>query len=186
MSALTYIASNHPLPIIHNPHERMVSVNEAIALGKTNIHDCLLSPDFDRNKPGVMLVSDREVVFNIDTGEIDDGALDDDFALLSAEGCDSIYTEKEYAVYLEWNYYTEGRAQRIIDYIKQILRHTDEVEIWRIWMGTHERPLIRTTTIPISQFTPQDIQRMDDLTLFSELEEQYGLPVQYRLVIIKD
>lgn len=186
MSVLTYIASDHPLPIVPNPHERMVSVNEAIALGKTNIHDCLLSPDFDRNKPGVMLVSDREVVFNIDTGEIDDGALDDDFALLSAEGCDSIYTEKEYAVYLEWNYYTEGRAQRIIDYIKQILRHTDEVEIWRIWMGTHERPLIRTTTRSITQLTPQDIQRMDDLTLFSELEEQYGLPVQYRLVITKD
>ena len=186
MSALTYIASNHPLPIIHNPHERMVSVNEAIALGKTNIHDCLLSPDFDRNKPGVMLVSDREVVFNIDTGEIDDGALDDDFALLSAEGCDSIYTEKEYAVYLEWNYYTEGRAQRIIDYIKQILRHTDEVEIWRIWMGTHEHPLIRTTTRSITQLTPQDIQRMEDIPLFSEIEEQYGLPVQYRLVITKD
>ena len=127
MSALTYIASNHPLPIIHNPHERMVSVNEAIALGKTNIHDCLLAPDFDRDKPGVMLVSDREVVFNIDTGEIDDGALDDDFALLSAEGCDSIYTEKEYAVYLEWNYYTEGRAQRIIDYIKQM---NADVEAW--------------------------------------------------------
>ena len=186
MSALTYIASHHPLPIIHNPHERMVSVNEAIALGKTNIHDCLLSPDFDRNKPGVILVSDREVVFNIDTGEIDDGALDDDFALLSAEGCDSIYTEKEYAVYLEWNYYTEGRAQRIIDYIKQILRHTDEVEIWRIRMGIHERPLIRTTTRSITQLTPQDIQRIDDCALLSELEEQYGLPVQYRIVITKD
>jgi len=186
MSALTYIASDHPLPIVPNPHERMVSVNEAIALGKTNIHDCLLAPDFDRDKPGVMLVSNREVVFNIDTGEIDDGALDDDFALLSAEGCDSMYTEKKYAVYLEWNYYTEGRAQRIIEYIKENLRQTGEVEIWRIWMGTHERPLIRTTTIPISKLTPQDIQCLDNLTLFSDLEEQFNLPVQYRLVITKD
>jgi len=186
MSILTYIASDHPLPIVPNPHERMVSVNEAIALGKINIHNCLLAPDFDRDKPGVMLVSDREVVFNIDTGEIDDGALDDDFALLSAEGCDSMYTEKNYAVYLEWAYYTEGRAQRIIEYIKENLRHTDEVEIWRIWMGTHERPLIRTKNIPISQLTPQDIQRMEDIPLFSEIEEQYGLPVQYRLVITKD
>jgi len=186
MSVLTYIASNHPLPIVPNPHERMLSVNEAIALGKTNIPNFLLAPDFDRDKPGVILASDREVVFNIDTGEIDDGALDDDFALLSAEGCDSVCTEKEYAVYLEWNYYTEGRAQRIIEYIKENLRRTDEVEIWRIWMGTHERPLIRTTTIPISKLTPHDIQRLDNITLFSNLEEQFDLPVQYRLVITKD
>ena len=186
MSVLTYIASDYPLPIIHNPHERMVSVNEAIALGRTNIHDCLLAPDFERDKPGVMLISDREVVFNIDTGEIDDGALDDDFALLSAEGCDSMYTEKAYAVYLEWNYFTEGRAHRIIDYIKENLRHTDDVEIWRIWMGVHERPLIRTTTISISKLTPKDIQHLDNLTLFSDLEEQFDLPVQHRLVITKD
>ncbi len=87
---------------------------------------------------------------------------------------------------LEWAYYTEGRAQRIIEYIKENLRHTDEVEIWRIWMGTHERPLFRTTTRSITQLTPQDIQRIDDCALLSELEEQYGLPVQYRLVITKD
>lgn len=186
MSYLTYIASDHPLPIIPNPHDRLVSVNEAIALGKTNISDALLAPDFDRDKPGVILVSDREVIFNIDTGEIDDGTLDDDFALLSAEGCDSVYTEKKYAVYLEWNYYTEGRAMRIIEYIKENLRHTDEVEIWRIWMGTHERPLIRTATIPITKLTPQDIQRMDNLALFSEFEEQYDLPMQYRLVITQN
>jgi len=186
VSALTYIASDYPLPIVPNPHERMVSVNEAIALGVTQIHDVLLAPDFDRDKPGVMLVSDRDVVFNLYTGEVDDGALDDDFALLSAEGCDSMYTEKQYAVYLEWNYYTEGRALRIIEYIKENLRHTDDVEIWRISMGAHERPLIRTTSIPISRLTPQDIQRLDSLTLFSDWEEQYDLPIQYRLVITKE
>ena len=33
---------------------------------------------------GVILCSDREVVFDIDKGEIRDGALDDDFALFFA------------------------------------------------------------------------------------------------------
>lgn len=183
MSYLTYIASDHSLPVISNPHDRLVSVNEAIVLGKTNIPEVLLAPDFDRDKPGVLLVSDREVRFDLDAGKIIDGALDDDFALLSAESCDSVYTEKMHSVYLEWAYYTEGRANRIIEYIKENLRYTDEVEIWRIWMGEHEKPLIRTRTIPVSQLTPQDIQSIDSRQLLDESEKLHGLPVQYRLVI---
>lgn len=31
-----------------------------------------------------------------------------------------LYTDKEYGVYLEWDY-TEGRAKQIINYIKNVL-----------------------------------------------------------------
>ena len=183
MSVLTYIASDYPLEERPNPHERLVSVNEALALGKTDIHDFLLAPGFDRDEPGVILWTDRDVVFDIDHGEIRDGGLDDDFSLLRAEGLDGIFTEKKHAVSLEWHCYTEGRAGMVIDYIRENLRHTDEAELWHIWMGSGEKPLIRSRTIPISELVPEDIK-----TLISSnvTEEFYEIPIQYRIVITEE
>ena len=180
MSVLTYIASDYPLEDRPNRHERLVSVNEALALGKTNIPDFLLAPDFDRDKPGVILWSDREVVFDLDKGEIRDGALDDDFSLLCADGLDSIFTEKKHTVSLEWNYYTEGRAQMVIDYIRENLRYTDEAEMWHIWMGSEEKPLIRSRTVPVNELVPEDIRTLMESNVW---EEFHGIPIQYRLVI---
>lgn len=186
MSYLTYIASDYPLPIIKNPHEQLLSVNEALALGVEDIPDILLAPDIDRDKPEVILYSDREVVFDIDRNEIRDGAFADDFALLQAEGMDDVYSEKKYKVYLEWNYYTEERADQVIEYIRDNLFHTDEVEIWRIWMGTAEKPTIRSKRIPISELKGDDIRQLEEKDLLSESDELYGLPVQYRLLVTKE
>ena len=179
MSVLTYIASDFPLEERPNPHDRLVSVNEALALGLT-VPDILLRPDLDRDKPGVILCSDREVVFDIDKGEIRDGALDDDFALFCADGLDSIFTGKKYTVGLEWHYYTEGRARQVIDYIRENLQHTDTVELWHIWMGSCEKPLIRSRTVSIHALTPEDIRALMDGCV---AEEFYDIPIQYRIVI---
>ena len=45
-----------------------------------------------------------------------------------------IHTVKKHHVYLEW-ICTEGRAKKVIEYVKNQLEHTDEIEIWHIWMG---------------------------------------------------
>ncbi len=50
------------MPIVKNPHDKILSVNEALALGVQDIPDILLAPDFDRDKPEVILYSDREVL----------------------------------------------------------------------------------------------------------------------------
>ena len=185
MSYLTYIASNYPLPIVKNPHDKLLSLSEALALGVEDIPDILMAPDFDRDKPEVILYSDREVVFDIDRNEIRDGAFADDFALLQAEGIEDIYSEKKYKVYLEWNYYTEERADQVIEYIRDNLFHTEEVEIWRIWMGAVNKPTIRSRRIPISELKGDDIRQMEEKDLLGESDELYGLPVQYRLLITK-
>lgn len=185
MSYLTYIASDYPLPIVKNPHDKLLSLSEALALGVEDIPDILMAPDFDRDKPEVILYSDREVVFDIDRNEIRDGAFADDFALLQAEGIEDIYSEKKYKVYLEWNYYTEERADQVIEYIRDNLFHTEEVEIWRIWMGAVNKPTIRSRRIPISELKGDDIRQMEEKDLLGESDELYGLPVQYRLLITK-
>lgn len=186
MSYLTYIASDYPLPIVKNPHDKLLSVNEALALGVEDIPDILMVPDFDRDKPEVILYSDREVVFDINRKEIRDGGFADDFALLQAEGMEDIYSEKKYKVYLEWNYYTVERADQVIEYIRDNLFHTDEVEIWRIWMGAAEKPTIRSKKVPISKLRGEDIRKLEEKDLLGESDELHGLPVQYRLLVIKE
>lgn len=56
MSSVLFIASNSPLMERPNPHDKMLSVNEALALGIKDIPDFMLEEGFDRNKPNVLLV----------------------------------------------------------------------------------------------------------------------------------
>lgn len=185
MSYCTYIASDYPLPSVRNVHDLTLSVNEALAMGITDIPEPYLQPGFDRDEPDVILYSDRDVEINTDTGEQKDGDYDDDFALYPAEGLSDLYTEKKYAVYLEWWRYTEGRAKKIIEYIKENLEHTDEVEIWHIWMGAGEAPTVHTKKIPIADLSPEIIGEIDSREIKFETVEGHELTEQYRYVITK-
>ncbi|MBR4035482.1 MAG: hypothetical protein IKJ05_01970, partial [Oscillospiraceae bacterium] len=138
MSRFIYIASDYPLSPLPNPHEKMMSVNEAISAGVTNIPDILLSDNFDRDKPGVIMVSDRTVNIDIDTGVIEDGNFDDDFNIWIADDSLVLKSNKKNFAVLEWHRLTEGRAENIIKYISEALDNTDEVELWHIWLGADD------------------------------------------------
>ena len=130
---------------------------------------------------------DREhfIEFDTVTGSVFDGDYEDDFALYPAEGLSDVRTEKKYAVYLEWNYYTEGRAKNIIAYIKENLKHTDEVELWRIWSGAGEIFNVHTKKIPIDSLCPELIRELDEQEIKIETVEGYESVDQYRYVIRK-
>ena len=125
LSSIFYMASDYPLEERPNPNYMMLSVNEALAKGMT-VHDFLLEPGFDRDKPEVILWYDE-----LDT----QSKLDNDFAIFSLNfsagsdivGCsmDDIYTEKKYQVDLEWEY-SQGKAEKVIQYINEQLEHTPE------------------------------------------------------------
>ena len=68
--------------------------------------------------------ADLKVNFNLDTGVIDDGGLDDSFELIPCMNYDGVFTEKKYAMALEWHYYTEGRAGQVIQIIKENPPHS--------------------------------------------------------------
>ena len=110
----------------------------------------------------------------------EEGPSDDDFFLVRAEMMSSIFTEKRCAVGLEWSGFSERRARSVIAYILELLRHTDEVELWHIWMGSEEKPLIRSRTISADALTTEEIRA---LTGKNVLEEFWEIPIQYRLVI---
>lgn len=159
VSSIFYMASDYPLGEVSNPHYKILSVNEALAIGMEGIPEQLLEPGFDRDKPDVLLWSDT-----LDT----ENELDDDFSIWLLDGStEDIYTEKKYRACLEWEY-TSGRAEKIIQYIREHLTHTSELEIWHIWMGNGVYPKIRKCTISIGELTPDDLKELSDIEVWKE------------------
>ena len=171
MSAIFYMASDNPLREIPNPHLKTMSVNEALAAGLEDIPELLLAPGFDRDKPDVLLWSD------IPDTEMQ---LDDDFAIWRLDpSTEDIYTEKKYRVRVEWDY-TKGRAEKIIQYIREHLAQTPSLELWHVWVGNGVYPKIRNCTIPLDQFTADDLQELWNLEVWLEPTTHYCFTVTAR------
>ena len=109
----------------------------------------------------------RDYPLNIDlnSGIIDDGDADDNYFLIKFDDVD-IYCNKKYGVYLELHKYSDGRAKRIIDYIKNVLQQTDCVELWNVWLTDYweydDRPYINKKTVSINELTTDDIKKIND------------------------
>ncbi|MBP1571982.1 MAG: hypothetical protein J6C76_08790 [Oscillospiraceae bacterium] len=186
MSRFIYIASDYPLSPRPNPHEKMMSVNEALTASSANIPDFLLKDDFDKNKP-VILVSDRNIDINLDTGIINDGDFDDDFNIWIADGSLSLKSDKKYFAVLEWHRLTGGRAANIIKYIADALENADEVELWHIWLGAEDKyHCIKTKVFTIEELTPNDIIELDKANLWGEMiTDDIETVYDYRYIIKK-
>lgn len=151
MSVFTYLASNHPLEEIENPHVRQLSIHQALELG-VKVPDFLLEPDLDREKPDVILFVDDEENF----GELSIHTFQ------RKDIYDDIYTEKKYFAYLEWEY-TRNRAENLIQYIHRHLMEADEIELSQIWLGSgFDEPLPKMKTYPIllNELTSLDLERV--------------------------
>lgn len=176
LSSCIYIASNTPLPEVKNPHYKTMSVNEALSM-EMIMPDFLLNSDSNKDTPRVILCSDTETKLDTETGVLDDGDFDDDLSILILdEDTDDIYTEKKYKVYIEWTC-TKGRSQKVIEYIREQLTYTDEIEIWNIWLGNESRPRIDKRLIPIEAFNSHDLVCFDNSDVFSQPSTQYCLVI---------
>jgi len=151
MSVFTYIASDYPLAEVENPHVKTLSVNQALEMG-VKVHDFLLDPSFDRDKPNVILWADD----NNNFGEISIKAFSREDLLYD------IYSEKKYLAQLEWEY-TECRAKKLLEYIKDHLTEADEIELWNTWLGIDSnrlKPKTKIHRIPIEQLTCLDLEKL--------------------------
>lgn len=119
---------------------------------------------------------DYPLHINLDNGQTYDGGTDDNYFLLPfADAGD--YTYKKYSVHLEWNYYTEGRAKRIIEYLNDALQNAPSVEVWHVWLGGsdgfEERPVIHRQTISVDELTADDIREIDDAEIWNIPDKRY-------------
>lgn len=126
------------------------------------------------------------LVINIDEGTIYDGNADDNFSLHTFKDVQS-YTEKKYGVCIEWHY-TDGRAKKILEYIKNALAHETTIEIWHVWLMDYyeydERPIIQKCTVSFSDVTIDDIKKIDNAEIWNKSDKSNpNRPSFYCLVI---
>lgn len=111
---------------------------------------------------------------NLDNGTINDGGADDNFYLHAFENV-SDYTDKKYGVYLEWDY-TDGRAEKILKYIKDALKETDSVEFWHVWLMDYyeyeDSPVIHKRMISIDEMKIQDIKEISNADIWNKPDKQ--------------
>lgn len=130
---------------------------------------------------------DYPLVIHVDDQTIEDGEADDNFYLLHFS--DSLcFTNKKYAVYLEWPKYTCGRANRLKDYIANALQDSDTVELWHIWLTDDlqfdNRPVIHDFEISIQNLTQEHIQWIDRAEIWNTPNQQNpNRPSFYRFTI---
>ena len=141
----------------------------------------------DYPMPEVEPCEDYPLYVDIDKKMICDGDADDNFFLHSFESVKD-YTDKEYGVSLEWAYYTEGRAKLLLDYIRDVLEHTNSVELWHVWLMDYyeyeERPVIQNRTIAFNDLTVEDIKEIDASKVWDKPDKNYpNRPSFYQLIV---
>ena len=118
---------------------------------------------------------DYPLEINIDKGIIRDGDADDNYYLKAFSNVQN-YTDKKYGVSLEWRY-TDGRANRIIEYIKSALLKVESVEFWLVWLmdfyDFEERPFIHKKTISASELKNEHIKEMDNAMIWNTPDKMY-------------
>ena len=144
----------------------------------------------DYPMPETAPCKDYPLHVDIDKGTICDGDADDNFFLHSFESVKN-YTDKEYGVSLEWADYTEGRARLILDYIRDVLEHTDSVELWHVWLMDYyeyeDSPVTHKRTITLDDLTVEDIKEIDSLEVWNKPDKNYpDRPSFYRLIIMRE
>ena len=125
---------------------------------------------------------------DIDNGTIDDGGADDNYYLFSFRDVQD-YTDKQYGVYLEWNY-TDGRAEQILDYMRTVLKEVEQIEFWKIWLMDYyeyeDSPVIHKQTISIGEMTIQDMKEIDHADIWNKPDKYLpNRPSFYRLIITR-
>lgn len=127
----------------------------------------------DHPLPEVRPIRDHPFIINVDTGTVYDGGADDNFSLLPFQSLAS-YTDKRFGVCLEWHF-TEGRAEKVLQYIRQQLQNTDCIEFWHVWLMDYweyeDRPVIHRYSASIDELTPEDIRELDSAESWNNLDK---------------
>ena len=128
------------------------------------------------------------VLIDIDKGIIEDGGTDDNFCLFTFPDVHD-YTDKKYGVTLEW-YYTDGRAEQILKYIREALKDTESIELWHVWLMDYyeyeDSPVIHKRKLTIGEITIKDIYELDNADIWNSPDKNIpSRPSFYRLVVTR-
>lgn len=132
MSSYQFIASNKPLPEVENPYEEYLSINDMIKRKMKVSKSLLKGKAINRNEKTVLYYPTEE--------SLDELVLYRDQSPSDYAG---EYSNKAFLTGIEWKY-TEKRAAQLLDYLKEQLKHNDELEVWDIWLNVRDEAEIKT------------------------------------------
>ena len=156
MSQCTFIAADVPLREVHDRYTRAMSLREAVKAGVMSGRAARrtgIVPD----EPGVVISC------SLRPGE--DPA--DNFSLLEFPFA-RCYCGMDCAVSIETGLtkangagdMTPEKAERIADYVREVLTRTDAVELWTVWLSDYDPPQIKERRISASDFTGADVEEI--------------------------
>ena len=96
-------------------------------------------------------------------------------------GGEDIYTEKRYVAEVIPDL---KEMDDLLVLLKQLAGKASEVELWRIWQGVEYRPVIRSKVISIDNLTVEDLRELEEKDVANETTTSYGIPVQYRIIVV--
>lgn len=105
-----------------------------------------------------------------------------------------IHTALDHMAEFRWDTLTEELGRKLIGYIRRHLEHTEEFEIWNLWLG-EDFYRHKFYTITIDELTPRDLEilfGMEDISGVWGAEDEYGYipesarPVQHCLIVTKE
>ena len=160
MSHLICLASDAPLPVLPNPHLKLLSVNEALAQGLDVPQSMLSDPELDPDEPETFLWSDICIEINPETGEVTEPP-EDCWDIWPIECADHLRTELPHLAEVEWPRCTPGRAAVLADYLRRQMETAETVELWNFWDGSDvELTCVHREEIPLAALTPEKIEAL--------------------------
>ena len=157
MSHLVCLASDAPLPVLPNPHLKLLSVNEALSQGLDVPKSMLEDPEIDPDEPETFLWSDISIEINPETGEVTPPP-EDCWDIWPIDCADHLQTGLPYLAEVEWPECTPGRAAVLADYIRSHLETAERVELWNFWDGSDvELTRVHREEISLAGLTPEVI-----------------------------
>ncbi|MDR1703141.1 MAG: hypothetical protein LBS19_00435 [Clostridiales bacterium] len=147
MSWYEFLASDVPMNDVENPRVQWISLREALERGKPVPEWVRESIDLD--KAGTVLwFESEEDLHEIEITKIDRHMYTDEAGIFP-------HVDLPYFSSLEWRY-TEERAARLIDYIREHLSKASVVELWGYWDGFEtDKSKSRRREITADALTPE-------------------------------
>ncbi len=98
-------------------------------------------------------------------------------------GGEDIYTEKKYVAEVVPDL---DNMESLVDYLQMLSDGHREIEVWRIWQGVEYCPVIRSREIKMNELTAEDLEELKAKDVANETTTAYGIPVQYRMILITE
>ena len=137
MSQCSFIAANVPLEEVVSPYSGAMPINEAAAAGLRPGED----PADNFSLPGFPFACcycGMDYAVSIEMG----------FIRANAPGL------------LRSGDMTPEKAERIADYVRGVLKRTDAVELWTVWLSEYDPPRIIDRRIAASDFSGADVAEL--------------------------